>query len=242
MLNTWSPSTSAKLIIVPPSTSPLLVRPTPKFGRPCMYMFSNRPLRRELAGFRVWVSGAWKSISGPGPAEIGGVGRVERLVVLDGVQPVLRPEVGDEADAGQVGILVRREDDRVDDACRVVGELVQRAVLEVEGPEIEDLAVASGVGVYRLRRIDGGRGEHDGALVDELTAGLVMRSEGQLPALSGLPIEAEELVVAADARQVDDRAPVRRVERRVVGQRAVGQVGDLLASPGRSRRCRPRRG
>ena len=32
-----------------------------------MNMFSKRPLRRTLPGFSVWVSGAWKSMIGPGP-------------------------------------------------------------------------------------------------------------------------------------------------------------------------------
>ena len=159
--------------------------------------------------------------------EVGSVGRIERLVVLDGMESVLRPEVGDEADAGEVGVLVRREDDRVDDPCRVVGELMQRAVLQIQRPEVEDLPVPGGIGIDRLRRVDGRRREHDGAFVEKLPSGFVVGPERQLTALPGFPIDPEQLVVAADPRQVDDGAAIRRIERRVVGQRAVGEVRDL---------------
>ena len=190
-------------------------------------MFSKRPLAPRVGRVERVGQRRLKVDQRARTTEIGSVGRIERLVVLDGMESVLRSEVGDEADAGEVGVLVRREDDRVDDPGRVVGELMQRAVLQIQRPEVEDLPVAGGIGIDRLRRIDGSRREHDGAFVEKLPAGFVVGSERQLTALPGFPIDPEQLVVAADPRQVDDGAAIRRIERSVVGQRAVGEVRDL---------------
>ena len=62
----WSPSTSLNEMAVPPNRSPPLVTPTLMGGRPSRNIFSKRPLTRLLAGISVCVSGAWKSMTGPG--------------------------------------------------------------------------------------------------------------------------------------------------------------------------------
>ena len=63
---------------------PLLVKPTLTGGRPSRNIFSKAPFRRSLDGIRVWLSGAWKSITGPGApksadaaAATGSFGRME---------------------------------------------------------------------------------------------------------------------------------------------------------------------
>ena len=66
MLNCLSPSTSENDTCVPPNRSPPLVTPTFSGGRPSRNIFSNGALRFWLACTSVWVSGAWKSITGPG--------------------------------------------------------------------------------------------------------------------------------------------------------------------------------
>ena len=65
-VNCWSPSTSVKAMAVPPRKSPPLVRPTFTGGRPSRKSFSNLPFFRWLSVTIVWVSGAWKSMIGPG--------------------------------------------------------------------------------------------------------------------------------------------------------------------------------
>ena len=65
-LNCLSPSTSANEICVPPNRSPPLVTPTFSGGRPSRNIFSNVPFFFWFACTSVWVSGAWKSMIGPG--------------------------------------------------------------------------------------------------------------------------------------------------------------------------------
>ena len=84
---------------------------------------------------------------------------------------------------------------------------------------------------FRLERhvrIGGRRREHDRVVVDELRRRLVDGAEGDLRLLLRVEIEPEQLLVAADARVVDDdtcrRASTSARSRELV----VGQVGDLL--------------
>ena len=58
-------------------------------------------------------------------------------------------------------------------------------------------------------------------------AAVVVRAERELRLLAGREIELEQLVVAADARQVDDRLAVGRERRRVVAELVVREVRDL---------------
>ena len=83
-------------------------------------------------------------------------------------------------------------------------------------------------------RIGRRRREHQRVVVDELRRRLVAGAEGELRLLLGVEIEPEQLLVAADARVVDDELAVGRVDRPVVGEIVVGEVGDLLG-----RRDRP---
>jgi hypothetical protein len=65
-LNCWSPSTSVKVTWVPPNRSPPLVTPRATGGRPSRNIFSKRPFFFALSCTSEWVSGAWKSMIGPG--------------------------------------------------------------------------------------------------------------------------------------------------------------------------------
>ena len=56
---------------VPPKKSPPLVTPTLTGGRPSRNSFSNVPFVRMLFWISVWLSGGWKSMIGPGDAEVG---------------------------------------------------------------------------------------------------------------------------------------------------------------------------
>ena len=62
-------------------------------------------------------------------------------------------------------------------------------------------------------------------VVDELRRRLVLRAERDLRLLLRVEIEPEQLLIAADARVIDDVLPVERVGRRRVGEVVVGQVG-----------------
>ena len=85
MLNCLSPSTSVKVTWVPPNTSPPLVTPTFTGGRPSRNSFSKVPFVRMLFWISVWVSGGWKSMTGPGEPKsalatvCSGSSRVERV-------------------------------------------------------------------------------------------------------------------------------------------------------------------
>ena len=66
MLTRWSPRTSLNERADPPKTSPPLVTPTLSGGRPSRNSFSKAPFRFLLEASSVWLSGAWKSMMGPG--------------------------------------------------------------------------------------------------------------------------------------------------------------------------------
>ena len=117
--------------------------------------------------------------------------------------------------------------DRRDVAAGRVGVLAQLAGDQAQRPDVEDVAVARDLGLDRLRRVHRGRREHQRRAVDELGLPLVVGAEGELRLLLGRQVEAEQLLVAADTRQVDDRLAVGRNRRRVVGKRVVGEVGDV---------------
>ena len=51
---------------VPPNRSPPLVTPTLTGGRPSSDMFAQAPFFFLFSAMKVCVSGAWKSITGPG--------------------------------------------------------------------------------------------------------------------------------------------------------------------------------
>src|SRR5438105_1394830 len=77
----------------------------------------------------------------------------------------------------------------------------------------------------RPGRVDGRRREHQRVVVEELRRRVVVRAERQLRLGAGRQIEAENLVVAADARQVDEELAVRRHRRGIVGEVVLRQVG-----------------
>ena len=124
----------------------------------------------------------------PGRAEVGGRGLGQRFLALERVQPVLALVIGDEGDA-RLRRAVAQHHRRVVAGERI-GELLQLAVLQVERPDVVDGAVLRDVGIDRLGRIGGGRGEHQRVGVEELRAAFVVRAEGQLRALAGREIQA----------------------------------------------------
>ena len=81
------------------------------------------------------------------------------------------------------------------------------AGLQVERPDVVDVAVARDLRVDRLRRIGGRRREHQRVGVEELRRRVVVGAEGQLGLLPGLEVQPKQLLVAADPGDVDDRAP-----------------------------------
>ena len=176
----------------------------------------------------------------PGRAEVGRRRGDDRLAPVERVQLVLVLVVADEARSA--GCRSRSRSTTVDDvAAERVGVLPQLAVLQAERPDVVDVAVARDLGIDRLRRIGGRRREHERVGVEELRRGVVVRAEGELRLLAGRQVDAEQLLVAADARQVDERTAVRRPGRAGVGEVVLGDVGDLARSAGRRRRCRRRR-
>ena len=65
-------------------------------------------------------------------------------------------------------------------------------------------------------------------VVDELRRGLVVRAEGELRLLLRVEVEPEQLLVAADARVVDEELAVGRVGRRRSRRSRRREVDDLL--------------
>jgi len=61
-----SPRTSLNEIAVPPKMSPLLVTPTLIGGRPSRNSRCQLPFFSLFSAMSVWLSGAWKSMIGPG--------------------------------------------------------------------------------------------------------------------------------------------------------------------------------
>ena len=116
----------------------------------------------------------------------------------------------------------------VEVAADGIGVLPQLAVLQIERPDVVDLAVARHVRIDRLRGIGGGRREDQRVGIQELRRGIVVRPERQLCLLAGGHVDAEQLLVAADACDVDDGPAIRRPGGRGIGERVLGDVGDLL--------------
>ena len=158
-------------------------------------------------------------------AEVGARGRVQRLLPLERVDAVLALVVADERDPVRLAVV---QHDRRPVAAERVGVLPQLARLQIERPDVVDVAVARDVGLERHRRIGRRRREHDRVIVDELRGGLVLRAEGELRLLLGVDVEPPQLVVAADAHVIDDVRAVGRVHRRRVGELVVGQIDDRL--------------
>ena len=152
---------------------------------------------------------------GPGDAEVGAGDGVQRFLARQRVDAVLALVVGHERDLR--GLLIAQHDRR-DVAGQRVRVLLQLAVLQVQRPDVVDVPVARDFRVDRLVRIDRRRREHDGVVVDELRAAVVVRAERDLRLLAAREVEPEQLVVAADAREIDDRLAVGRVGRRVVAE------------------------
>ncbi len=158
-------------------------------------------------------------------AEVGARHGVQRLFTLQRVDAVLTLVIGNEGDPGRRGVA---QDHRRDVRRERIGVLTQLAVLQVERPDVVDVAVARHLGLDRLVGVDRRRGEDDRIRIDELRAAVVVRAERDLRLLARGHVQAEELVVAAHARQVDDRLAVGRPRRCVVAELVVGEVLELL--------------
>ena len=86
---------------------------------------------------------------------------------------------------------------------------MERAVIDIQRPNVEYLAVAGRLRIERLGRIYRGRSEDDSPFVEKLPRPL--RRVSRKSTVSACPCRGrggEELVVATDARQVDDRLSV----------------------------------
>ena len=75
----------------------------------------------------------------------------------------------------------------------------QLAVLQVERPDVVDVAVARDVGIDRLVRIGRRRREHQRVLIDELRRRIVMRAERQLCLGAGCWIDLLRAVAGHNA-------------------------------------------
>ena len=159
-----------------------------------------------------------------GRAEVRARRRVQRLLALERVDAELALVIADEGDLVGLAFV---QDDRIPVAAEDVGVLPELAALLIERPDVEDVAVLRDVGLERHCRIGRRRREHQRVVVEELRRRLVLRAEGELRLLLRVEIEPEQLLVAADAHVVDDELAVRRVDRRRIGERVIGQVGDL---------------
>jgi hypothetical protein len=131
--------------------------------------------------------------------------------------------VADERDPRLGASLVQH--DRRGVAAERVGVLAQLPRLQVQRPDVIDVAVARNLRVNRLGRIGRRRREHQRLGVEELRGGIVVRAERQLGLLAGRHIKPEQLLVAADPRDVDDRSAVGRPARAGVGESVLGDVG-----------------
>ena len=178
MLNCLSPSTSLNVTSVPPKRSPPLVTPSATGGRPSRNSFSNVPFLWIFALTSVCDCGGVKSIgsaSGDPKSDVATV--CSGFLARQRVDAVLALVVGDEGDLGR---LLIAQHDRRDVAGQRVRVLLQLATLQVQRPDVVDVAVARHFRIDRLIRIDRGRGEHDRVGVDELRAAIVVRAERDL--------------------------------------------------------------
>ena len=149
---------------------------------------------------------------------------MERFFPRQRVDAVLALVIGHERDLRRFLIV---QDDRRHVAGQGVGVLLQFAVLQVQRPDVVDVAVARDFRIDRLVRVGRGRREHDRVRVHELGAAVVVRAEGDLRFLPGGEVDPEQLVVAAHACEVDDRLAVGRVGGCVVAEVVVGDVADF---------------
>ena len=145
-------------------------------------------------------------------AEVGRRRLGDRLASFERMQLVLGLVVADEPDPGPLTTVV--DGDRIQVAADGVRVLAQLARLQAERPDVVDVAVPRHLGVDGLGRVGRGRGEDQRVRVKELGGAIVVRAERDLRLAAGLQIESEQLLVLADAREVDDRAAVRRPGRR----------------------------
>ena len=111
-------------------------------------------------------------------------------------------------------------------AAHRIGVLPELAVFQVERPDVVDGAVARHLRIDRLRRVGGGGREDERVLVHELRRRVVVGAEGELRLLAGVDVEAEQLLVAADARHVDDVLAVGRPRGAGIAEVVLRQVGD----------------
>ena len=74
-----------------------------------------------------------------------------------------------------------------------VGVLPQLVGLQVERPDVVDVAVARDLGVERLIRVGRGRREHQRVGVDELRPAVVVRAERELRLLAGGQVSRNSL-------------------------------------------------
>ena len=101
------------------------------------------------------------------------------------------------------------------------------AGVQVERPDVVDVAVLRDLGIDRRCGVGGRRGEDDRVIVDELGRGLIVRAEGDLRLPLRGEIHPEQLLIAADAGVVDDELAVGRVGRPVI-EEVVGREVDHL--------------
>jgi hypothetical protein len=189
-----------------------------------MNSFSKRPFFFLFCATSVWLSGAWKSMIGPGAPKSLVEATFSGLLRSMLCRPVVALVVRDEGDARGLVVLER---DREHVAAERVGVLLQLAALQVQRPDVVDVAVLRNFRLDRLSWVEGGGGEDDRVRVEEPGRRVVVGAEGQLRPLLRVEVEAEELLVSAHPRQVDDELPVGREGGRVVVERVVGDVGQL---------------
>ena len=149
---------------------------------------------------------------GPGAPKSDDGRGVQRLLPLERVDAVLALVVADERDPVRLAVV---QHDRRPVAAERVGVLLQLAVLQVERPDVVDVAVLARPPARAARSGSVAVDENTmRVVVDELRRRFVVRAEGELRLLLGVEIEPEQLLVAADARVVDDELAVGRVGRR----------------------------
>ena len=222
---------------MPPNRSPPLVTPTFTGGRPSTNIFSNLPLRLILSATSVWASGAWKSMMPARRAEVGRRRGDDRVAPLERVQLVVALVVADE---GHLRALRPSRQHHRARCCRRSCRCTAAA----------RRSSGSASRCCRCCRCAPRRGRSAAlglVAVDGKTS--VSASRNCAAASSCVPkvscvflpvvdVEAEQLLVAADPRHVDDGLPVGRPGRPGVGERVLGQVGDLPRREVDARRCR----
>ena len=176
---------------------------------------------------------------GPGAPKSARRRRVQRLLALERVDAVVALVVGDEGDPAARP-----------PSFSTIGETLppSASVYCCSSPLLR-----SSVQMLKMLPFlatSGSSGTAGSVAVDEKTivwsstncaARLVVRAEGELRLLLRVEVEPEQLLVAADARVVDEELAVGRVGRPVVEEIVGREVDDLLRCrdrPCRCRRCR----